>query len=171
MATTSDLLVDAFNRIEQSVHRVLDGITQPVLDTRIDPDANPVGWLVWHLTRVQDDHIAGVTEAEQVWLANGWNDRFDLPFDRRSIGYGHTTADVAALAGASAADLKSYFDDVHATTLNYVGGLSDADLDRIVDRRWDPPVTLAVRLMSIVTDDLQHVGQASYVRGVVERTG
>jgi uncharacterized damage-inducible protein DinB len=169
MTTSVELLIDAYARIQQSVHRVLEGLDHVALAARLDPDANSIGWLVWHLTRVQDDHVADVAGTDQVWTANGWVDRLDLPFDRTAIGYGQSTAEVGQLTGISAEQLAGYHDDVHAATVAYLEGLHDADLDRVVDTRWDPPVTLAVRLVSVVADDLQHVGQAAFIRGVVER--
>ena len=60
---------------------------------------------------------------------------------------------------------------MHEQTLQYLDGIGEADLDRIVDRRWDPPVTLGVRLVSVADDDIQHAGQAAFVRGVVESHG
>lgn len=65
--------------------------------------------------------------------------------------------------------LDDYQLAVHARTLDYLSGLADADLDRIVDERWDPPVTPGARLVSVLNDATQHVGQASYVRGLVTR--
>jgi hypothetical protein len=109
-----------------------------------------------------------VASTEQVWTADGRAGRFGLPFDDDAIGYGQGSDEVAALR-ADADLLLGYHDAVHARTLQYVGGLVDADLDRVVDRRWDPPVTLGVRLVSVADDDLQHAGQAAFVRGVVER--
>jgi hypothetical protein len=169
MTTTSELLADGFGRVRQNVHRVLDGSPAAALSARLDPDANTIAWLVWHLTRVQDDHVAEVAGTEQIWTAAGWFDKFGLPFDRSATGYGHSSAEVAALSTVSAEQLAGYYDGVHAATIRYVQGLSDADLDRIVDRSWDPPVTLGVRLVSVIADDLQHVGQAAFIRGVVER--
>jgi Protein of unknown function (DUF664) len=49
-------------------------------------------------------------------------------------------------------------------------GYYDADLARIVDRSWDPPVSLGVRLVSVIADDLQHAGQAAFVRGTLQRS-
>jgi uncharacterized damage-inducible protein DinB len=77
---------------------------------------------------------------------------------------------VAAVRPASAQVLLDYYDAVHARTVDFLRGLSPAQLDRVVDERWDPPVTLGVRLVSIVNDDTQHVGQAAYVRGLLGRT-
>jgi len=164
----TDVLVDAFTRIRDLVRSTLDGVPTEHLTARIDPHANTIAWLVWHLTRVQDDHVAGVAGHEQVWLTDGWVRRFDLPFDDRAIGYGQSPDEVAKVR-ASTDLLTGYHDAVSARTVEFVRGLSGTDLDRVVDERWDPPVTVAVRLVSVIGDDLQHVGQAAFVRGVLER--
>ena len=62
--------------------------------------------------------------------------------------------------------LSGYHQAVHELTLRYVDGITAAELDRIVDTRWDPPVTAAVRLVSVIGDTMQHLGQAAYVRGL-----
>lgn len=166
--TSADLLVDAFGRVRDAVHQAVDGLTEEELAFRVDDDANSIAWLVWHLTRIQDDHVAGVTGEEQLWLSRGWAERFGLPLSDRDHGYGHRSDEVAAVR-ASAELLTAYYDAVHEQTTRYVAGLTDEDLPRIVDRNWDPPVTLAVRLMSVIADDLEHAGQAAFVRGVVQR--
>jgi hypothetical protein len=163
-----DVLTDAFTRIREEVHAALDGLTEDELVHRLDDRANPVGWLVWHLTRVQDDHVAGVAGSEQVWTADGWADRFGLPFGPSAIGYGHSPAEVAAVR-APGELLAGYLDAVTDRTLQYLATVEAADLDRVVDEDWDPPVTLAVRLVSVVSDDLQHVGQAAFLRGLLLR--
>jgi hypothetical protein len=168
--TSAELLVDAFGRIRGAVHRVVDGLTPEQLTFRVDPEANSIAWLVWHLTRIQDDHLAGVAEAEQAWTAQSWVERFGLPFDPRDTGYGHRADDVAAVQVDSGELLVGYYDAVHEQTLRYVERLSDADLGRVVDRSWDPPVTLGVRLVSMIADDLQHAGQAAFVRGILQRS-
>jgi uncharacterized damage-inducible protein DinB len=163
-----DLLVDAFGRVREVVHRAVDGLTPEQLAFRVDPEANSIAWLVWHLTRIQDDHVADVAGTEQVWTSQGWAERFGLPFGPRATGYGQRPAEVAAVRVAAEL-LVGYHDAVHAETVRYVQGLVDADLDRVVDRSWDPPVTLGVRLVSVIADDLQHAGQAAFVRGVLQR--
>jgi hypothetical protein len=168
--TSAELLVDAFGRIRGVVHRVVDGLTAEQLGLRVDPEANSIAWLVWHLTRIQDDHVAGVAGVEQVWTSQGWEGRFGLPFDPRDTGYGHRAAEVAAVRVDSGGLLVGYHDAVHQQTVRYVEGLGDNDLARVVDRSWDPPVTLGVRLVSVVADDLQHAGQAAFVRGLIQRS-
>ena len=163
------LLHDLFDRVATDVHGAVEGLDHDALTHRVGGTANSISWLVWHLTRVQDDHVAEVAGTEQVWTADGWAGRFGLPFDDAAIGYGQGSDEVAAVQ-ADAGLLLGYHDAVHARTLAHVDGLADADLDRVVDRRWDPPVTLGVRLVSVADDDMQHAGQAAFVRGIVERS-
>jgi uncharacterized damage-inducible protein DinB len=167
--TSADLLVDAFGRIRQTVHQVVDGLTAEQLAFRVDSRANSIAWLVWHLTRVQDDHVADAVRAEQVWTSRGWVERFGLPFHPAATGYGHRPGEVAAVRVESGDLLLGYHDAVYEQTTRYVERLTDADLSRIVDESWDPPVSLGVRLVSVIADDLQHAGQAAFVRGVAGR--
>jgi Protein of unknown function (DUF664) len=166
--TSADVLVDAFGRIRETVHGVLRRLTPEQLGVRLDADANTIAWLVWHLTRIQDDHVAGAAGIEQVWTAGGWAARFGLPFEPSATGYGQRSEDVAAVQ-VDGADLLGYHDAAHAQTMRYVEQLTGGDLDRVVDDSWDPPVTLGVRLVSVISDNLQHVGQAAFIRGVLLR--
>lgn len=164
--TPAELLTESLERVLESGRAVVDGLTPDQLAARPAPDANPIGWLVWHLARVQDDHVADVAGIEQVWTAQGYADRFDLPFETGDIGYGHSSEQVGQVR-ADAELLASYLAAVHAQSIGYLQTVSAEDLDRVVDERWDPPVTLGVRLVSVVNDDTQHVGQAAYVRGLL----
>ena len=164
--TPADLLNDSFERILETATDAVDGLTVEQLAHRPGPEANSIGWLVWHLARVQDDHVADVAGTEQVWTAQGFADRFDLPFDVAAIGYGQSSDEVGQVR-VEAGLLTDYLRAVHEQTTSYVASLAADDLDRVVDTRWDPPVTLGVRLVSVVSDDLQHAGQAAYVRGLL----
>lgn len=166
--TSAELIADAFGRIREAVHGAVEGLTSEQLSFRVDSEANSICWLVWHLTRIQDDHVADVAGAAQVWTSAGWSSRFGLPFDISDTGYGHRSSQVGEIR-SGAKLLLGYFDAVNEGTLEFVGRLTGADLDRVVDDRFDPPVTLGVRLVSVIADDLQHAGQAAFVRGVVER--
>jgi hypothetical protein len=164
--TPAQLLTELLGRVASSAEAAVDGLTEDQLATRPTDDANTIAWLVWHLARVQDDHVADVADLEQVYTSQGYTERFGLPFDDAEIGYGHSTEQVGAVR-ADAALLTEYLRAVHEQTLAYVAGLGPDDLDRVVDEGWDPPVTLGVRLASVVNDDLQHAGQAAYVRGLL----
>ncbi|MGH3186513.1 MAG: mycothiol transferase [Streptosporangiaceae bacterium] len=161
--TSAELLTDAFGRVREEVHEAVDGLTREQLAFRLDPDANSIAWLCWHLSRVQDDHLAGAFGLMQVW--GEYSDRFGLPFATAEIGYGQDSKEVAEVR-APAELLTEYYDAVHERTLRLVAGITDADLSRIVDARWDPPVTLGVRLVSVISDCLQHAGQAAFIRGI-----
>jgi uncharacterized damage-inducible protein DinB len=167
--TSIDVLLDAFERIRDSVHPAVNGLSEDELAYRPDAESNSIAWLVWHLTRIQDDHVADLAGRSQVWTDAGWADRFALPLDAADTGYGHD-ADAVAKVTADAASLLGYYEEVHQKTLEFVGSLAEPDLTRVVDERWNPPVTMGVRLVSVVVDDLQHVGQAAYVRGLLPRT-
>lgn len=163
-----DVLADGFSRIQEIVHDVLDGLSDAALEYRADADANSICWLIWHLTRVQDDHVADAVGISQVWVTGGWNERFALPLEIGDIGYGHTSDEVAAVR-APGDLLAHYHDATYRQTIEVLRGLTDAELDKVVDEGWDPPVTMGTRLVSVLADDLQHAGQAAYVRGLIER--
>ncbi|MGN6723068.1 MAG: mycothiol transferase [Marmoricola sp.] len=165
----SELLTDALGRVRDEIPSIVGGLNETALTWRPAPDANPIGWIVWHLARVQDDHIADVAGEPQAWLENGWEERFDLPFPPEAHGWGHTTEEVGQFRGVSAKLLADYYADVAERSLAYVAPLSPHDLDRIVDTRWDPPVTLGARLVSVVGEVHAHTGQAAYVRGLWEK--
>jgi hypothetical protein len=164
-----DVLADGFGRILDDFERAVDGLTAEQLAHRVDDEANPIAWLAWHAARVQDDHVAALARRAQAWDDAGFHDRFALPLDRRDIGYGHTSEQVATVRVGDGAILLDYLRTVTDRTRDYLAGADGAELDRVVDRNWDPPVTAAVRLVSVLDDCLQHAGQAAYVRGLVER--
>jgi len=164
------LLAEELGRIGPILHRAVRGLDSRGLTFRPDGDANTLAWLVWHAARVQDAQIADVAGIGQVWVVQGWAQRLGLPFTSSATGYGQSSDEVA-LVDAPTELLLGYYDAVAEQTLDFLGRLHPADLDEVVDESWDPPVTLGVRLVSIVADDLQHAGQASYVRGLLDRSG
>jgi hypothetical protein len=164
----SELLADALGRVREQMPDLVAGLSDDDLAWRPDPEANSIAWTVWHLTRIEDDHVAGVAETEQVWTSGGWADRFGLPFDAHEHGFSMSTADVGKVR-ASGELLAGYYEAVAARSAAYVATLEPDDLDRVIDEAWDPPVTLGVRLVSVVNEVNAHLGQAQYVRGLLER--
>ena len=160
--TPAELLTDAFERVLQTATAAVDGLTDDQLAARPAPDANSIAWLVWHLARVQDDHVADVAGTEQVWTAQDFVPRFDLPFDSGATGYGMNSEEVGHVRVQRRAAGRLPPTRCTRRHVAYLAALTPEDLDRIVDERWDPPVTLGVRLVSVVNDDLQHAGQAAY---------
>lgn len=165
--TPAELLVDAFGRVPPTVRAAVTGLDVEQLAWRPAPTANSLAWLVWHLARIQDAQVAELAGTPQVWTTQGWHARFALPFEPKEHGYGHT-AEQVALVRAPADLLLGYLEDTHTATVGYLRGVSPADLDRVVDQRWDPPVSVGVRLVSVVDDCAQHAGQAGYLRGLLD---
>ncbi|WP_104522980.1 mycothiol transferase [Blastococcus atacamensis] len=164
---TSDVYGYAYDQIHEMFLSNLDGLGIEDLHRRVAPGANPISWLAWHLLRVQDDHVAEITGREQVWTAQGWVERFGLPFGPGETGYGFDRDQVSAVRIPAVDSLTGYAGAVHAQSAEYLRGLTDDDLDRVLDDAWDPPVTVGMRLVSVIGDDLQHLGQIGYVRGLL----
>ncbi len=163
----ASVLLELYGRIPPLARHAVDGLGVEQLTARPTPGANPIGWLVWHLARVQDSHVAELLGAEQLWATGDWAGRFGLEPDPADNGYGHSAEEVAAVRPDGPGVLLEYLDAVDARTRSMLEVLVPSDLDRIVDRSWDPPVTLGVRLVSVADDSLQHAGQAAYVRGLL----
>jgi uncharacterized damage-inducible protein DinB len=167
----TDALQDGFARLPGIVRAAVDRLDPDALTWRPSSDANPIGWLAWHLSRVQDDHVADVAGHDQLWLAGGWAPRFALDDGTTDTGFGWSPSQVATLRPESAEIVVRYLDEVTERTTRYLDTVSTDDLDRVVDAGWDPPVTLGTRLVSVLADDLQHAGQAAYVRGLWDAQG
>lgn len=167
----SDLFIDAFGRLPQAVRRAVHGLDAGTLNHRPYPQGNSISWLVWHLARSEDAQLAPLAGHEQAWTAEGWYERVGLPLAVEDTGYGHTSEQVAAVRVQSTDVLLGYYEAVHSRTAAFVSGVAAADLDAVVDTAWDPPVTLGVRLVSILGDGLEHVGQAAYLRGMLLAAG
>ena len=160
---------ELFSRVHEHVQAVLEGLDPEDLVVVPEPGSNPLGWLLWHLTRVQDVHIAEILEQPQTWEQDDWPARFGLEPDPGNVGYGHTPEQVAQVRPRGTEAIAGYYAAVEAQTAALLWSLTPDMLDRIVDQRWDPPVTMGVRLVSVVDDCIQHAGQAAYVKGVLER--
>src|ERR1700704_560816 len=164
-AAVRELLRDSFTRLIEHGDDLTDGLSDELSFWRPTPDANTIAWLLWHSARVQDAQLCEIAGVEQVWFRDGWAERFDLDLPRDSHGYGHTPEQVGKVRPP--ADLLSgYYHAVHKVTLEFVASVTPEELDRIVDKRWTPPVTASARLVSIIDDCAQHLGQAAYVRGI-----
>lgn len=163
-----ELVVDGYDRLPELVEEVLAGVRAGDLDWPPQPGCNPLGWTVWHLTRVQDSQIADLMGQADLWTRDGWHQRFGRPPDHDDHGYGHTAAQVRAFRSPSAKVQLDYLRAVTDRTKHYLTSLTPADLDRALDEPGPDPATVAVRLVSIVTDCHWHAGEASYIRGLLK---
>ena len=167
-----DVIREAFARVRDGLPDQVRGRSSDDLLWRPAPDANPVAWLVWHLARVQDDHLAGVAKGvghpvEEAWPQ--WEERFGLPYDSGSIGYGQSSEEVGEFSVGDAELLLGYLAAVHERTEEVLGSMSDEDLATVVDTFDGEDVTAQARLVSVIGDITQHQGQIGYVLGLLEQ--
>ncbi|MFC2032859.1 DinB family protein [Chloroflexota bacterium] len=167
-----DLLTDGYTRISQILERTLKGLSVDDLKWLPHPDSNSVGWLTWHLTRVHDDHIASLMGEEQLWIKGGWHAKFNRPADSKDRGFGDTPEQVAAFECPDAETMLAYHRAVSERSKSFFLTLSETDLDRELNEpQYTPLPTVGVRLVSVLADNLQHAGQASFVRGQLQGRG
>jgi hypothetical protein len=160
-----ELLRDAFTRQIEHVDDLTDGLTDEVSFFRPTAEANSIAWLIWHSARQQDMQLCDLAGVQQVWTGDGWADRFGLDLKDNDHGYGHDPEDVGKVR-APADLLAGYYHAVHKVTLSYLASVTAEELARVVDTHWTPPVTASARLVSIIDDAAQHLGQAAYIRGI-----
>lgn len=164
-----ELIVDGYERLPDLVEEALAGVRAADLDWPPRPGANPLGWTVWHLTRVEDGQIADLMGETDLWTGAGWHTKFGRPADHEDSGYGHTAAQVRAFRSPSAKVQLDYLRAVTERTKQYLARLSPADLDRELDEPWHTPrPTVGVRLLSILADCHQHAGEAAYIHGLLK---
>lgn len=167
----ADLLLELHGRIDEHVHEAVDGLDAEALVATLAPGTNPIGWQIWHLTRVEDSHVAELLDEEQVWITDPDHAAgVGITPDPDNTGYGHSEEQVAEIRPTGPAVLVAYHDAVAARTRRFLRTLDAEALDRVVDDAWDPPVTMGVRLVSVADDAIQHAGQATYLRGLLERS-
>nr|WP_254456177.1 DUF664 domain-containing protein [Paeniglutamicibacter quisquiliarum] len=164
---------DGFGRIRDGLQRLLAEAEPRMLSFRASSHSNSMAWLIWHLTRIEDDHFTHLARAldgestlEQCWIARDWVTRFNLPYRRLDTGFGHSSDQVADFGMYDAEYLLGYHRDVHEQAMGILSALPEADLSTVIDRRWNPPVTAGVRLISVLNETASHLGQAEFLRGI-----
>ena len=167
-----DIVIDALGRIRSILHRTLAGLSLDEVNRQRSHDSNSIAWLTWHLTRVQDNGISRLFGQEQAWMSQGWHAQFAMAPDPDNEGQGHTPEQVAAFRAPSLQTMLDYHDSVATRSHNFVAGLAPADFNRELNEpQYQLPPTVGVRLVSILSDNLQHAGQVAYLRGLWQGIG
>jgi uncharacterized damage-inducible protein DinB len=168
--STTELYADAIRRADADLRRALDDLSNEDLKSQpAGGGSNPIGWLVWHLTRTRDNISSSISGDTSVWEAGGWAARFGMEGELPRFA----PADVHLFDPKDPETLLGYFDAVAEKSLTIVEGLTDADMSRMVEStnpgRPAQPVTS--RLGVIINDNIQHVGQIAYLRGLIRGHG
>ena len=167
-----ELLSDAFERVLSEVEHVLEGLKAEDLAWQPRPDCSSIGWLSWHLAREQDSAISYLMKKDQLWIMEGWNERYGRPADPRDIGTGHSLEEAGAFRSPDIQVILDYHRAVLGRIKEYLRSLTSQDLDRVVNVRYLPPLTtVGTFLISIVADGMGHAGQMGYVRGIRQGIG
>lgn len=165
----AEFITGIFMRISQVLETALDGLTEDEINQQPNPECNSIGWMVWHLTRVQDRFIAMLSNNEQVYIAGKWYEKFNRGADPQDIGYGHSSEDLANFKAPDTKTLLDYHYDTLEKTKQYTNRISPGELDRVIDNSRAP--TVALRLTAFISDNLQHAGQVAYLRGWLKNQG
>jgi len=167
------LITDLFVRISQELEKVLEGLTVDELNQRPTPDCNSIGWLAWHLTRSHDRNISELAAEEQLWIKDNWHARFGRAPNPADTGFGHSSEDMAAFRSPDSQTLLEYHHAALDLAKRYISDtLSEIDLKREVESPTLGNVaTVRARLVGIISDGFQHLGQAAYVRGLLKGKG
>jgi len=167
------LITDLFLRISQALEQALEGLSVEDLNQRPRPDCNSIGWLAWHLTRSHDRNLSELAGEEQLWTRDGWLARFGRAADPAETGFGHSVEDAAAFQSPGRQLLLEYHRAVVERLKHYVSStLSETELER---ESYSPTFgntrIVRARLAGVISEGLQHVGQAAYVRGLLKGRG
>ncbi|VEI24472.1 DinB superfamily [Rothia aeria] len=162
-----DVLSEAASRPATEAKALVDTLPAGVLNAHAGGHTNSIAWLLWHAGRQMDVQLAQLNGEPQVWHSQGFDARFNLSELGDTVGYGHTAEQARAVVVEDAALLAEYLGAATAALSEYIAGLSEADLDDVIDTSWTPHVTRGVRLVSMIDDAAQHVGQAAYATGIL----
>ena len=166
----AELYLETIRRSDESLKRALDDLSiEELRNQPAGPGSNPIGWLVWHLTQTRDSIIAGVAGTPTVWERDGWGARFGIEGEQPRF----VPDDVHTFDPKSFETLVGYFDSVVEDTSKTIGGLSEADLTRLVESTVPgrPPQSVGSRLGIVLNDNIQHIGQVAYLRGLIRGHG
>jgi hypothetical protein len=167
-----EMLSGAYGSILKTLEYTLEGLTEEDLNWQPKPDCNSIGWLAWHLTRIQDMTIADFTGDEQLWIKDGWHKKWGRPADPQDFGNGMKPEDLAKFKSPDAKTLLAYHKTVLEKSQEFFPTLKKADLDEVLENTpFKPPPTAGMMLLIILGDGLQHAGQAAYVRGMLQGIG
>jgi hypothetical protein len=166
------MMADAYRSMFSEMEKVLDGLTVKDLHQRPSPGANPIGWLCWHTIRSCDRLLGDVVLGDQLWISEGWHKKFNRSADFNDTGSGHSGVQVDTLKIPSIKMLLDYQHAVMKPLLRYIDGLTEQELDRETPNSQRPGTTRPVHArLAGVLNNLQHVGQAGYARGIIKGHG
>jgi len=170
-----DLLKNLVRRPIEALDNFWSDLDPSRLNSHPGGHPNSIAWLLWHTARETDAQIAPLMQQEERWTAEGFDTRFgfaDQNLGTADIGLGQSADDAWKITVEQTPEgkalLREYLETVYGQFSRWIESLTADDLDRIIDEQWDPPVTLGIRILSVIDDATQHVGQAAYIAGTTD---
>lgn len=160
----NEVIADLVQRPIDAAHH-LPALTAQQLNAHPADHPNSIAWLLWHSGREVDVQLAHLSGKAPVW--ESFKAHFNLGELGESIGYGHTADQARQIQVSSQKLLVDYLEASLNALGDYASTLSETDLDEVIDNSWEAPVTRGVRLVSIIDDASQHLGQAAYAAGIL----
>ena len=163
--TLNEFIEDAFNVEHEFLMEAVQDLTPEELRWRPGPEANPIGWMLWHMIRVEDMWFQFFIQRQlEIWERDGWHEKFGLP--TRDNGFGHTPEQVAQFPDLDLAELLRYGEAVRAGTFEYLRGLTPEDFE-VAPREQRPEMSVGAIFRQVVGEVYQHQGHISYLKGLL----
>jgi hypothetical protein len=164
-----EFILHSMERSRQLTLNMVKELTPEQLGWHSGPEANSVGFLLFHVFRVEDWYFhTMLSTAGQVWERAGWSRRWHLPIpagDRRNTGNSWTAQEVAAWQPPPLSELLDYGQAVRSGAVQALRALDLARLEEVV--RPDTPLwTVAFVLHQASHHESHHNGQIDYVLGL-----
>ena len=162
--TLNEFIVDALDKENGFLLDALEGLGPDELAWQPAANANSIGWILWHMVRVEDMWIQFFAQFQtELWETEGWHEKFGLP--TRDNGFGHTAEQVNNFPGVDLAEFLRYRASVRQATLDYLDTLTPKDMEH-VPRERRPEMSLGAMFRQIIGEMYQHVGHIAYLRGL-----
>lgn len=173
MAAT-EVIKTALERNWGMVDRALEGLDDATLARQVTDQCNSIAWLMYHMNRVVDIFVnTRLRSNNQLWIQDGWNQKFGMSDDSgEGSGSGWTAGQVAAWVPPSRDVLLGYYEAAKTSAREYLSSLTDADLDASVPGTpGSEPRPVHDMLGVLVFDNVVHGGQIAFLRGYHEGMG
>ena len=150
------------------VKAACDGLTDEQFFSQPTTDSNHIAWLVWHMSRARDVITSNIVGEDQVWVSNGWADKFCM--DIGDVGIGDSPEKVTAFK-VDRSLVMGYLDDAHEATARRLSTISAERFDQLVIYALGDERPVWRALVGMAGDSAQHTGQISYLRGTFTGIG
>ena len=156
----------ALERIQESVDRATNGLTEEELKWQPNPEANPIGFILWHQIRAEDGIVNGmIRQQPQVWMTGKWYEKCNMSDDPQNSGGGYTPEQIATFKPPKLEVLQEYAKAVRAQINEYLDSLTPDKFNDVIETPFGK--FTVVQILTLLLSELaQHTGHIGYIRGL-----